>query len=101
MQQLVPLLTAGMLLVVSTADARNRMDWGPASLRLVPGMTEEEAIKAVGHWPNKAEVKTCGGDTSSGEWTCRILTFGDSYNSLRIYEQLDGQWIVDSWSVYD
>jgi hypothetical protein len=102
MRQLIPVIVAGTIFSgASQADIRHRTDWGPSSLRLVEGMTEEEAIKAVGQWPSKAEVTTCGSESSSGEWTCRILTFGDRYSSLRIFERRDDQWVVNNWSVDD
>jgi hypothetical protein len=64
-------------------------------------MTEEQAIKAVGSWPDKVELKTCGSDTTSGEWNCRILTFGDRSNNLTVFERLENEWIVNSWTVND
>jgi hypothetical protein len=78
-----------------------RTDWGPFSLRLSEGMTEQQAIKAIGYGPNRAELSTCGADTADGEWNCRIITFGDQYSNLTIYERSsDEGWIVTSWRVH-
>jgi hypothetical protein len=76
-------------------------DWGPSSLRLSEGMTERETISVIGYLPSKAELSTCGGDTKSGEWDCRILTFGTDANGLIVYEaRSDGGWLVNNWTVY-
>jgi len=76
-------------------------DWGPFSLRLQEGMTEQEAINAIGYSPNKVEQRTCGSDSVGGSWSCRILTYGDFYGSLTVYEQRSGGlWVVNGWQVY-
>jgi len=46
---------------------------GQASLRLKVGMTEKEAIAAIGWQPDSAEASTCGGETGS-PWQCRIVS---------------------------
>jgi len=71
-----------------------------ASLRLQQGMTESEAIAAVGQPPTSAEVTVCGANKSP--WNCRILRFKafDQIHELTVYEaQSAGAWRVDSWSV--
>jgi hypothetical protein len=76
-------------------------DWGPFSLRLRQGMTEQEAINAIGYLPNKVEQKTCGSNSSGGAWSCRILAYSDFRGSLRVYEQHNGDlWVVNGWDVY-
>lgn len=78
-----------------------RTDWGPFSLRLSEGMTEQQAVDAIGYGPNRAELRTCGTDKAGGEWDCRILTFGDQSSNLIIYERRSDQlWVVNSWRVY-
>ena len=106
------LLSATALWAASSpATARNRMNWGPSSLQLAEGMTEQQAIKAVGYSPDKAELQTCGTEAPSGPWTCRIITFGDSYNHLTVFERDDADdgdrsvglhmWGVNHWIVSD
>lgn len=86
----------------SPTIAQTQVSLGEYSLRLSTGMTEAEVIKAVGYLPNKAEVKTCGGETPQGPWRCRKLTFGNSRYNLTVYEQSDGnEWIVNGWDVND
>jgi hypothetical protein len=113
MKRLVAVLVvSGVLYSMSApslARPRNTMDWGPSSLRLSEGMTEGQAIEAIGYRPSKAELDTCGTKAASGPWTCRILTFGDSFNNLTVFERDnadDGdqavglhQWIVNHWLV--
>jgi hypothetical protein len=70
-------------------------------------MTEQSAINAVGYQPSKAEQQTCGTEAKSGPWTCRILTFGNSYNNLTVFERDEGDstighlWVVNHWLVAD
>src|SRR3974390_156606 len=83
------------------APSSNALDWGPSSLQLSEGMTEQQAINAVGYRPSRAELTTCGQDTDAGGWECRILTFGDRHANLMVLLRQDGQsWIVNSWHVY-
>src|ERR1700676_1617952 len=78
------------------ADARERFDWGPFSLRLSEGMTELDAINVIGHRPNKAELTTCGTESTDGAWECRILTYRNDNSSLVVFERrLDDGWIVN------
>jgi hypothetical protein len=94
------LLTCGALCLFGASPA-NAMDWGPSSLRLSEGMTERQAVAAIGYLPSRAEVTTCGGDTVSGEWNCRILTFGNGQSNLIVFERRDDEiWIVNSWKVH-
>ncbi len=74
---------------------------GQASLRLKAGMTEKEAIAAIGWQPDSAEVRTCGGETER-PWQCRILEFGPLGNQLRVYlDDTDaGRPAVNNLDVY-
>jgi len=77
-------------------------DLGPASLRLQQGMTETQAIAAIGSKPNRAEVKTCG-STTGNPWTCRVLYYGSGPHMLSVYFSQsigDDSWIVNNWHVY-
>jgi hypothetical protein len=77
-------------------------DWGRFSLLLSEGMTEKQVIEAIGSPPNMAELQTCGSDTASGEWTCRIITYKDRRSILEIFERRsdDDLWVVNSWRVH-
>src|SRR5271157_6016501 len=57
---------------------------GQASLRLKAGMTEKEAIAAIGWQPDSAEVRTCGGETER-PWQLRVLVFSPLGNQQREY----------------
>jgi hypothetical protein len=95
------LLAGATLCLVGAPSLASAEDWGPYSLRLSEGMTEQQAINTVGYLPNRAEQDTCGGNTTSGEWSCRILTFGDRRNNLTIWERREGEvWLVNNWNVH-
>lgn len=76
-------------------------NWGQASLRIQQGMTEAQAIAAVGHDPARAEITTCGLATK-GPWTCRILVFGGAPPSYRfltvMFAQTRQGWLVEGWA---
>jgi hypothetical protein len=89
--------------VVLSACASRPSDWRPMSLRLREGMTEDQAIAAIGYKPDTTEVVTCEG-TRGAEWECRMLSFGssgtDRQHPLIVYEaNHQGVWRVDSWNV--
>lgn len=90
-----------ILLIFGWSNAGRASDWGPASLRLSENMTEQEAINAVGQPPNMAELDTCGSKTPN-PWECRILTFGNRFDTLQIlfYQDRDHIWRVTGWKVY-
>jgi hypothetical protein len=92
--------TAAILLAALVLAACVNATLGPASLRLQQGMTESQAIAAIGSNPNRAEVRTCG-STSGNPWTCRVLYYGSPPHTLNVYfSQNDGTWVVNNWSVY-
>jgi hypothetical protein len=102
MRRIIILLLCGIGWVSAPleVDARQRLDWGPSSLRLSEGMTELEAINAIGYQPNKAELETCGTESSNGAWQCRILTYGTNSSSLVVFERSsDEGWVVNHWIV--
>jgi hypothetical protein len=89
------------LVVIVLSGCAARFDPNAASLRLRQGITENEAIAAVGQPPTSAEVRVCGGQNSP--WNCRILEFKapDQIHEMAVYEaQSAGEWRVDSWSVW-
>jgi hypothetical protein len=78
-----------------------QVDWGQISALLEPGMTEQQVIQTVGYRPNKVELETCGQKASSGPWSCKSYTFGNSYNNLHVFFRQDGGfWVVNSWHVF-
>jgi hypothetical protein len=86
---------------ISAPSLAAATDWGPFSLRLSEGMTEQQAINAVGYQPNRAEVEICGANSKKGPWDCRVLTYGDRHNNLTILEQRSGDsWVVNGWRVF-
>lgn len=94
-------LLSSVLLLFVWSDASYAFDWGPATLQLRKLMTEQQAIQAIGHQPNKAEQSTCGTESPQGAWECRILTWGDLSSNLTVYEvQIADAWVVNNWSSY-
>ncbi len=85
-----------------TASSRP-FDWRPFSLRLQQGMSEQQAIAAIGYLPDSASVTTCGPREKPKEmWQCRLLKYGDIHSNytLTIYEAKIGDaWHVNSWIV--
>jgi hypothetical protein len=82
----------------SPKAATSVFDPDAASLRLLQGMTEKEAVAAVGQPPTSANVTVCGGQNSP--WNCRMLNFkaSDNIHELVVYEaQSAGKWRVSSW----
>jgi hypothetical protein len=96
-------------------------DWGPYTLKLQQGMSEYQAIWAIGFQPSRIELALCGGGVSGPHWTCRILIYETEYEyrkrstfyqteyeyrtrSLWVYEAYskfdsnEGAWIVNSWN---
>jgi hypothetical protein len=36
-----------------------------------------------------------------GPWSCKVYTFGNIYYELVVYfHEIDGLWVVNSWSVF-
>lgn len=108
LRYIVTASTVGMFACsnVEHSNVEHSQDWGPASLRLQEGMTEKEAIQAVGYTPSKAEIHTCGSQSNGGSWDCRILTFGNIAfgnidSKLNIIEaRVGANWLVSSWNVF-
>jgi hypothetical protein len=102
MKRSAAFLACMTLCLANNATQAIAADWGPFSLLLSEGMTEKQVIETIGSPPNKAELQTCGSDTASGEWTCRIITYKDRRSSLVIFERRldDDVWVVNSWRVH-
>jgi hypothetical protein len=89
-----------LIIASVTLAACDYHDLGSASLRLQQGMTEAEAIAAIGSPPNRANVTPCG---KKSELTCRILIYdGTDAHQLIVYEAAEasvhGVWRVISWN---
>jgi len=89
-------------LVAATASSAQQVNWGAKSALLDLGMTEQQVMKAVGYAPNKTEMETCGQQTKTGAWKCKIHTYGLQLNYLKVYfsQTGDGMWRATSWNVY-
>jgi hypothetical protein len=73
------------------------------SQHLREGMTEDQALAAIGYAPSTTEVVNCGA-AQRAAWDCRMLTFDSSrtgqQHALIVYEaNHNGTWRVDSWNV--
>ena len=74
--------------------------WGELSGHLAENMTEQQVVTALGHRPNKVELQTCGSKTSE-PWTCKIYTFGEMTNNIKVlFQKIDGAYLVNSWTVF-
>ena len=95
------LIAVAMIGIQNSPSDAQQVTWGQISALLDKGMTEQEVIQAVGYRPTKVELQTCGQDTTGGAWSCKIYTFGNMYENLRIYfhEGTRG-WLVNGWSVF-
>lgn len=94
------LILSAITVALSACGPVRPIDWRPYSLRLAQGMTERQAISAIGYQPDRAQVTTCAAGTNDA-WRCRILSF-DSVNlhELTLYESdISGEWRLSSWSV--
>jgi hypothetical protein len=78
-----------------------RVDMGVLTSRLNDDMTEQQVIQALGWRPNTTEQQTCGNQSSTGSWNCRVLRFigGGSGNTLTVLfaRNKENVWIVNSW----
>lgn len=73
---------------------------GALSLRLEQGMSEDEVERLQPFSPYAASLQTCGQQSQSGAWTCKIWEYSDGTNSLEITFSQDskGGWLVNDWS---
>jgi hypothetical protein len=78
----VPLMCLNVVVCASTVHADD--DWGLLSARLSPRMTERQVMEAIGYRPNKVELQTCGSDTPTGPWQCKLFTFGNLYSHSKV-----------------
>jgi hypothetical protein len=93
-----------LLFVTACATSPSRpqrpQDWRSYTLRLQQGMTEEQAIAAIGYAPNSVNLNFCEADSSS---QCRILSYDSTgqvpdWHPLTVWEQSrNGKWIVIAW----
>lgn len=96
-------IAAALASTILSACASRPSDWRPLSLHLREGMTESQAIAAIGYPPNTTEVVNCGASRGPA-WDCRMLYFDssavDQQHSLIVYEaNHSGTWRVDSWNI--
>ena len=80
---------AACLLAASDITVEAQLvDWGSKSTLLEIRMSIAAVTSVIGYSPNKVEMKTCGSETKTGSWPCKIFTFGSSQNYLvvRFYE---------------
>jgi hypothetical protein len=100
-RSLAALILVGALSTSGPALAQiSRADLGALSARLNPGMTEQQVIDAIGYAPNSVSLQTCGMDSKTGPWTCKVYMYGPGYkySSIAVLFQLtSGQWVVVSW----
>jgi hypothetical protein len=72
-------------MVAATASSAQTVNWGAKSALLDLGMTEQQVMKALGYAPNKTDMETCGQQTTTGAWKCKIHTYGLPLNKLTVY----------------
>jgi hypothetical protein len=95
-------LIAVGLTSINLSSYAQQVDWGERSALLKLDMTEQQVVQTIGYRPSKVEMQTCGQQSSTGAWRCKIYTFGFVFNNLRIYfAQVVGDlWVVNNWEVY-
>lgn len=102
MRFLFCLVVALVAATASSAQQQQQPNWGAKSALLDLGMTEQEVMKKIGYAPNKVEMQTCGQQTTTGAWKCKVHTYGLTFNHLTVYfsQTDDGMWRAASWNVY-
>ena len=87
--------------VALTNSPSYAQDYGQKSALLNPGMSESEVVKIVGYPPSKVELRTCGGATREGPWSCKTYTFDNLFQTMTVrFAEVRGRWLVNSWSVH-
>lgn len=97
-------LVAFLLCVTACASSPSTptrpQDWRRYSLRLQDGMTEEQAIAAIGYSPDSVNLNVCGAPSNS---QCRILSYdstgqGLDWHPLTVWESSrNGKWTIIAW----
>ena len=76
------------------------VDYRSLSVRLKPGMSEQNVIDLMGQ-PTSSKLTNCG-QAVGPSWPCKMLVYGsDSTNSLVIlFRSADStdNWVVSSWN---
>jgi hypothetical protein len=73
---------------------------GDLSLKLAPGMDQEQVLTTFKYRPTSTSLTTCGAQTTH-PWQCEIWHYSDGSNSLDILFIGSGEtWLVNSWSTY-
>jgi len=70
------------------------------SKQLEVGMSEQYVNEFIGE-PDSVSLKTCGSETPQ-PWQCKTYKFEDDWSGfLTVYfQEVDGMWVVNSWSIY-
>src|SRR5437588_7797751 len=103
-------ITLGLCLLVSGCTAMSPgttetttptfIDYRTLSLRLKPGMSEQNVIDLLGQ-PVSSKLTNCG-QSLGRPWPCKMLVYGsDASNSLVIlFRSTDstGKWVISSWN---
>jgi hypothetical protein len=74
-------------------------NYGQLSLRLNPGMSEQQVLNALGQPTNTKLSTSCGRDVGT-PFTCKIWTYGFfAMNSVVVYfdQNPAGSWVVMAW----
>ena len=74
-------------------------DYGKASARLSPGMTEQEVVAVVGSAPKSVSLEACGAKTGH-LWQCKVYDYRREAMYLMVFftQRSDGLWVVNSWN---
>lgn len=73
---------------------------GTMSKKLEVGMSEPQVKRDLGE-PTSVSVSTCGSKTAE-PWQCKQYKYEDGWTGFLIvyFSQVDGEWLVNSWSAY-
>jgi len=89
------------LLVAGTAAAQQAApshDYRRLTLKLKPGMSEQDVTKLMGE-ANQSALTTCGQETGK-PWQCKILVYAHYSSGIRIIfrqKEPTGDWLVVGW----
>lgn len=69
-----------------------RMSTATLSKRLQQGMTEAQVAEM--REPDRISMETCGQNSRTGAWQCKIYHYG---SFLVAFSAARGSWVVNSW----
>jgi hypothetical protein len=100
------LLLAALAVILLPTAVLAASPWEAATLRLERGMTEQMTTSAVGAEPTSSRMETCGQNSGSSPFTCKIVIYGNLYGSqassglAAIFTQTRRGWSLLGWTPF-